>query len=52
MQQHIHKVGVVSTEKGKDEIEASRNAANIRLAVILGLVAVGFYFGFIWFYFK
>ena len=39
-------------EKEKDELAAARAAANIKLAVFLGLVAVGVYAGFIWYYFK
>ena len=39
-------------EKDKDELAAARAAANIKLAVFLGLVAVGVYAGFIWYYFK
>lgn len=40
------------TEKEKDELEAAQVAANIKLAVFLGLVALGVYAGFIWYYFK
>ena len=39
-------------EKEKDELAAVRAAANIKLAVFLGLVALGVYAGFIWYYFK
>ncbi len=39
-------------EKEKDELEASRDASNIKLAIFLGVVAFGFYLGFIWYYFK
>ncbi|MEE8379527.1 MAG: hypothetical protein V3R49_04065 [Gammaproteobacteria bacterium] len=39
-------------EKEKDELAAARASANIKLAVFLGLVALSFYFGFIWYYFK
>jgi hypothetical protein len=39
----------MTTEKGKDGLTASRDAANIKLAIILGLVAFGVYAGFLWF---
>jgi hypothetical protein len=39
-------------EKEKDELAAARAAANIKLAVFLGLVALGIYAGYIWYYFK
>ncbi len=39
-------------EKENDELAAARAAANIKLAVFLGLVALGVYAGFIWYYFK
>jgi hypothetical protein len=39
-------------EKEKDELAAARAAANIRLAIFMGLVALGVYAGYIWFYFK
>ena len=39
-------------EKEKDELAAARAAANIKLAVFLGLVALSIYAGYIWFYFK
>jgi hypothetical protein len=50
------RVGIVGdlmmTEKEKDESTTSRDAANIKLAIFLGLVALGVYAGFIWYYFK
>jgi hypothetical protein len=39
-------------EKEKDELAAARAVANIKLAVFLGLVALGIYAGYIWYYFK
>ncbi len=39
-------------DKEKDDLAAARAAANIKLAVFLGLVALGVYAGFIWYYFK
>ena len=39
-------------EKEKDELAAARAAANVKLAVFLGLVALGIYAGYIWYYFK
>jgi len=42
----------MTAEKDKDEMAAARAAANIKLAVFLGLVAIGVYVGFIWYYFK
>jgi hypothetical protein len=42
----------MAAEKDKDELAAARAAANIKLAVFLGLVAIGVYVGFIWYYFK
>jgi len=42
----------MTAEKEKDELAAARAAANIKLAIFLGLVALGVYAGFIWYYFK
>ncbi len=42
----------MTENKGKDELTASRDAANTRLAIFLGVVAFGVYAGYIWFYFK
>lgn len=42
----------MTVNKGKDELEASRDASNIKLAIFLGLVAIGVYAGYIWYYFK
>ncbi len=36
-------------EQKNDDQAASKDAANIKLAIILGLVAFGIYAGFIWF---
>jgi hypothetical protein len=43
---------MMTVEKDKDELAAARAAANIKLAVFLGFVALSFYAGFIWYYFK
>ena len=37
-------------EKEKDDLTASRDAANIKLALFLGVVAFGIYLGFLWYY--
>lgn len=42
----------MTVNKEKDELTAPRDAANIKLAIFLGLVALGVYAGYIWFYFK
>jgi hypothetical protein len=42
----------MTVNKGKDELTESRDTANIKLAIFLGVVAFGFYLGFIWYYFK
>lgn len=39
----------MEAKKNKDEQTASRDAANIKLAIILGVIAFGIYAGFIWF---
>ncbi len=42
----------MTVNKEKDELTTSRDAANIKLAIFLGVVAFGVYVGFIWYYFK
>ena len=37
-------------KNGKDDLVVSRDAANIKLALLLGVVAFGIYLGFIWYY--
>lgn len=37
-------------EKEKDDLAASKDAANIKLAIFLGVVALGIYLGFLWYY--
>ena len=40
----------MTDENDKDALEAGRSAANIKLALFLGVVAFGIYLGFIWYY--
>jgi len=40
----------MTTENEKDQQAASQNAANIKLAIFLGVAALGIYAGYLWFY--
>ena len=55
MQRHIHKLKTndffIMSDNKQSSAEKDLAKKNIRLAIILGLVAVGFYAGFVLFYF-